>query len=193
MSRFNADAAGNTLARVGVPVTGKAAIAPFGTTIPTPEQGKAPALELDQAFKTLGLRTTDGAPEYTLEADGDPIEFYEDGYQIPSGKGKATVVMKLAETSDLVRELIAGKKPDANGYIEYDAAGHATRYVLYTENVYKNGVVERRIAPNVQITSVKEDKPERGSVRGYEVTFTLATSQAVGGKHFGEWLIQPAE
>lgn len=185
-----ADEQGNDLNAVAVPVTGRAALAPFGTPIPTPTEGAVKSLMLDAAFKSPGLRTSDGAPQWAWEADGDPLEFFEEGYSLPSGLSNVTVVMKFAESNDFVREIISGQKPDANGYIEFDGGGHATRYVLYTEEIFKNLDIRRRIAPLVTVQSVAEDRGERGAILGYEVTFKVDRHALVGGRHFGEWFLR---
>lgn len=184
-----ADEQGNDLNAVAVPVTGRAALAPYGTPVPTPVEGANLELVLAPAFKSLGLRTTDGAPQWAWEADGDPIEFFEDGYRLPSGLANVTCVMKLAETNPWVREVISGQTPDENGYIEFDGGGHATRYVLFTEEVYKNLDVNRRAAALVTVASVAEDRGERGAVKGYEVTFKIDRHPSLNNKHFGDWLI----
>lgn len=184
-----ADAAGNDVTAVGLPVTGNLGIAPFGTVIPTPVAGAAPEYTLDPAFKVPGLLTEDGGPEWTQEADGDPIEFWQEGYSIPSGLANVELVVKLAETSEIVREIINGKTADANGYLTVDGGGTATKYVLFTEEIFKNGVIRRRVAPNAGIGSVKEDKSTRGEVLGYEVTFKIDRHASVENNHYGEWLV----
>lgn len=184
------DEKGNDLGAVGVVVTGAAALAPFGTAdIPTPAQGGNPALVLGKSFKGLGLRTQDGGPQWAWEADGDPLGFYEEGYSIPTGLANVTCVMTLAQTDPWVREVISGQKPDANGYISFDGGGHSTRYALFTEEVFKNLSIRRRVAGLVTVQSVKESKHERGAISSYEVTFKVDRSVAVGGGHFGEWVI----
>ena len=190
---MSADELGNDIKNVAVPVTGRGALAPFGTTIPTPVEGKELSLALDEAFRTLGLRTTDGAPEWAWEKDGDDIEFFEEGYRIPSGLANVTCKMILAETSPFVREVISGKKPDANGYITFDGGGHDTRYVLWTEEAFKNLDVRRRVAPWATVQSAVEIKPERGQPLRYEITFKIERHASVGGDHFGEWYIKGTE
>lgn len=191
MAKPQADNAGNTLGAVAVPVTGRAYIAPFGTPIPTAEQGKNKALQLNEAFKPLGLRTTDGAPEWKWEADGEALQFFEDGYSLPSGLANVTVTQKLAESNDLVREMLSGKKPDEHGYFTFDGGGHSTRYVLFTEVVFKNGHIQRRVAPNVTIKSMAEDKTERGAILGYSQELNIHRSPAINNDHFAQWDIYP--
>ncbi len=188
-----ADLAGNDIAAVFVPVTGFIGIAPFGTDFPTPAEGATDPLTpaLDAAFDKLGLLKDDGGPQWAWEADGDPIEFWQDGYSIPSGLANVTVVVTAAQTDAVVRSIVSGKTPDANGYITVDGGGHATQYVLFTEEIAKNGVIRRRVAPNVGVQSVTEDQSTRGEVLGYQITFEVRRSPLVGNEHFGEWLVVP--
>lgn len=165
--------------------------APLGTEIPTPVAGGAAGFTLPAAYKKAGLLTEDGGFEWSMEADGDPIKFFQDGYEIPSGLSNVTLTVKLAQKDERVRSLVTGKTADANGYMTIDGGGTAVRYVIFTEEIYKNGAIRRRVAANAGIKSVKEDKSERGSVNGYEVVFTIATSPLLNNEHIGEWLLPP--
>lgn len=185
-----ADEFGNDVTAVGIPVTGFMGYAPAATTLPTAVEGGAAGFVLPAAFKKAGLLTEDGGFEWTLEADGDPITFWQDGYSIPSGLANATLVAKLAQYDAIVRELAWGKTPDANGYITIDAGGHALEFVLFTEEIFKNGVIRRRVA-EVSVTAVAVDKSERGTPNGTQVTFSAKRSAALANEHIGEWLIQP--
>lgn len=187
-----ADTLGRDVSAVGVPVTGHIGIAPFGTTIPTPAQGKSTSYTLPVAFKLPGLLTDDGGFEWSMEADGDPIEFWQEGFSIPSGLANVTLKVKFAQTDETVRGIIRGKTPDANGYITIDGGGTSAKYVVFTEEIFKSGLIRRRIASNVSIESVAEDKSERGSVLGYEVTFSVNRSADLNNDHVGEWLIPVA-
>lgn len=184
-----ADANGNDITAVAVPVTGNLGVAPFGTTFPTPVEGAAADLVLDPSFKKLGLVKTDGGPQWAWAANGDPITFWQSGYSIPTGLADVTLTVSLAQTDETVRSIIYGKTADANGYITVDGGGNATQYVLFTEEIFKNGVIRRRVAPNAQVTSVTEDQSTQGDVLGYQVVFTIDRSDLVDGEHFGEWLI----
>lgn len=183
-------AAGHDIAKVGVALTGAAAIMPLpaeGFTAPTSEVFGADSYTVPSGFVGLGLRTTDGAPEWADEQEGDPIEFFEDGYSIPNGMVKSTCAMTLAQTEPMVIELKTGTKLDANGVADIDFGGNAKRYVLYTEEIYKTGdpdvmLIERRMA-EVSVQSVVSAKPERGAVRGHAVTFANHRSALFGGKH----------
>ena len=187
-----ADSFGNDVSAVGVPVTGHIGFAPFGTAVPTPSAGESRSYTLRVAYTVPGLLTEDGGFECTLAADGDAITFWQEGYSLPSGLANAELVLKLAQTDETVRGIIRGKTADSNGYMTIDAGGTDAKYSAFTEEIFKNGVIRRRWAPNSSIKSVKEDKNERGSVLGYEVTVKIDRSPSVGNEHFGEWLIPAA-
>ena len=185
---MTADAFGNDVTAVGIPVTGFLGFAPADTIFPSSVEGAAPAFTLPVAFKKAGLLTEDGGFEWTLEPDGDPIKFWQEGYSIPSGLANVTLVAKLAQYDAIVRELAYGKTADANGYITIDGGGHATEFVAFTEEIFKNGVIRRRIA-EVTVTGIAIDKSERGSVNGTQITFSARRSAELGNEHIGEWLI----
>lgn len=187
-----ADSFGNNVAAVGVPVTGHIGFAPLGTPVPTPVEGAAPDFILPEAFRMPGLLTEDGGFEWTLEADGDPITFWQDGFSIPSGLANVTLTVKFAQTDEIVRSIIRGKTADANGYMTIDGGGTDAKYVAFTEEIFKNGTIRRRAAASMGVQSVSEDKSERGSVLGYEVVFKIDRHAAFNNDHLGEWLIQPA-
>lgn len=188
---MTADAQGNDILAVGVPVTGFLGFAPSGTTLPTPTEGADPDFVLPVAFKKAGLLKEDGGFEWTLEADGDPIVFWQDGYSIPSGLANATLAATLAQYDETVRQLAYGKTPDANGYITIDAGGHALEFVVFTEEIFKNGAIRRRVA-ECTVKTAKVDKSERGSVNGTALEFGAKRSPRLNNEHIGEWWI-PAE
>jgi hypothetical protein len=188
---MTADSFGNDITAVGIPITGSVGIAPMTTPLLTPAAGAEYEVELAAAFRKLGLFTEDGGQTWTLEADGDPIVFFQDGYSIPSGLANATLVVKLAQYDALAQELLSGKVPDANGYITIDAAGHSTEYRLFSEEIFKNGVIRRRQAGKATITGAAVDQSTRGEVNGMEVTFKIDRSPDLNNEHLGEWLIKP--
>lgn len=185
------DAFGNDISAVGIPVTGFLGFAPAGTAFPTPIEGGSPTLTLDPAYEKAGLLTEDGGFEWTLEPDGDQTKFFQEGYQIPSGLSNPTLVVKLAQYDRLVRKLAWGKTPDENGFLTIDAGGHITDLVAFSEEIFKNGVIRRRVA-EVTVTKAKVDKSERGAVNGTELTLAVKRSPLLGNEHVGEWLIPPA-
>lgn len=184
-----ADAQGNDVTTVFVPITGAVAYAPADTTIPTPVEGAGLGYVLPAAFKKIGLLTTDGGPEWTTEADGEALVFWQEGYSVPSGLAKCELKIKAAQYDEIVRKLVTGKTADVNGYITVDAGGAGDVWVIWTEEVAKGGRIRRRIAPNCTVLSIKQDKSERGSVNGFEITLKVDRSSLVAGEHFGEWLI----
>lgn len=186
-----ADELGNDISAVAVPVTGNLGIAPASTTVPTPSEGADPGFTLPEAFTKAGLIKEDGGPQWAWEADGDPIKFWQDGYSIPSGLANVTLVASFAQTDNFIRSVIYGKTPDANGYLVVDGGGHSTEYVLFTEEIFKNGTIRRRVAAVAGVQSVSEDQSTRGEVLGYEVTFEIKRSPLLGNGHFGEWLLPP--
>jgi hypothetical protein len=185
------DSQGNDIAAVGVPITGFLGFAPAGTAFPTPVEGKDPELVLPEEWEMAGLVKQDGGFEWTLEPDGDPITFWQEGYSIPSGLANATLTTTLAQYDPIVRKLAYGKTADANGFITIDAGGHATPFRVFTEEIFKNGVIVRRIA-ECTVTSAKVDKSERGAVRGTALTFAAKRIAELNNEHIGEWLIAPA-
>lgn len=188
-----ADSAGNDILAVGVPVTGSIGFAPYGTAIPTASEGADDELVLAGAFKKLGLLKDAGGPQFAWAADGDPITFWQDGYSIPSGLANVTLTLTAAEIlNSAVRALISGVTPDVNGYLTMDGGGHATKYVIFTEEIFKNGAIRRRVAPNVGLTSTTEDQNTRGEVLGTQLVFGINRHASVANRHFGEWVLPPA-
>lgn len=190
---MTADAQGNDLASVFVPVTGFLGFGPQDTPVPTPAVLSVAAFALPSGVRKVGLIKQDGGFEWTGEPSGDAIEFWQDGYKLPSGLVDATLVVTLGQADPIVRELIWGKAPDQYGVIDVELASNMNQYWLYTEEVAKNLVIRRRIAPNCTIKSVKEDKSERGTVQGYQVTFSTNRSALVSNGHFREAVIYPAD
>jgi hypothetical protein len=186
-----ADSRGNDVTKVFVPVTGFLGFAPAGTSLLTPAAGKVADLTLPVAFKKVGLLKQDGGFEWSDEADGDAIEFWQAGYSIPSGLAKVTMAFGLAQTDENTRLLTTGKTADSNGYITVDGGGHATEFVWFTEEIAKNGWIRRRQSIG-QVTSAKENKNTRGEVLGYDCVATMRVDAGLGNGRYGEWLIAPA-
>lgn len=188
---MTADAAGNDLGAVFVPVTGFLGYAPQGVAVPTPMELANPAFQLPTGVRKVGLIKQDGGFEWSAEASGDALEFWQDGYKLPSGLVDATLATTLAQTDPIVRELIWGKTPDQYGVIDVELASNTNVYFLVTEEVAKNGIIRRRIAPNCTVQTVKEDKSERGTVQGYAVTFATQRSAEINNAHFREAVLIP--
>lgn len=186
-----ADSSGNTVAAVGIPLTGFLAYAPENTTIPTPVQGGAISLTLAAAFKKVGLLKEDGGFEWSEEPDGDPIEFWQEGYNIPSGAANVRLKFTTAENTPITRALKTGRTPDANGYLTVDGGGSELRYVFFSEEIYKNSAIRRRCAVG-RVRSAKLQKSERGGTpQGIEFEIEILRHANFGGDHYGEWFIEP--
>lgn len=186
-----ADQHGNDITLVGVPLTGFLAFAPASTNPPTPAEGKAPALQLAEGFRKIGLITNDGGFEWTEEPDGDPIVFWQDGYSIPTGKANVRLKFTAAEQSPITRQLRTGKTPDEHGYLTVDGGGVATPYLWFSEEVFRNGAIRRRAAFG-RVLTAKLAKSERGSVQGIEFEIEIQPHTAFNREHYGEWVINPA-
>lgn len=188
-----ADTAGNDLDAVSIPITGYAAIAPFEqTNVVAVADGGSQSLVLPAAFRKLGLIKSDGGFQPTDEADGDPIEFWQQGYEIGAGTANSTLQIGLAQNDPVVREIVRGAEPDGNGHIYVDASGHDEQYILFTEEVFKTKTgrffVERTCGV-VKVSAVERDQSERGSVRGWNTTFTRLAHEWFGMRHYSEWVV----
>lgn len=186
---MSTDAQGNDIAAVAVPVSGFIGYAVLGTPIPTPSEGADPDYVLPGAFKKLGLLKTDGGPQWSDAPDGDPLEFWQQGYTLPTGLANVTVEVSLAQTNENVRTFMRGKTADINGFMTIDGGGSAAHWVIFTEEIFKNGAIRRRVAPDGNILTAVEDKSTRGDILGYDTTINVNRSDIVDGQHFGEWLI----
>lgn len=180
---------GFNLEQVAIPISGNLAVADFGTPMIAKTEGADPELTLSSAWKLPGLWKEDGAPDWTEEPDGDAINLYQDGFSIPSGLANVTVAIILAESSLLAHEITRGQSFDENGYMEVDGGGTSKRYSIFTEEIFKNGLIERKQAPNCNVATVKLQKGEKGAPRGIEVTFKVNRSPLVNNKHYGFWVL----
>ena len=182
------DASGNDVAAVGIPLTGKIAFAAYGTALPTGAQMYNSSFALPAEWKNPGLLTEDGGFNYD-ETRSDPVKFFQDGYEITLGTGDLILTIKLAESSETVRQITRGKTADANGTMEIDIDGDPLRYSVYTEEVYKNGVMRRRACANAWVRSVKQDQSTRGAVDAVTLTLAIKRDAAHGMGHFRETLL----
>lgn len=187
-----ADSAGNDITQVGVPITGAIAIAPAGTTLPTPLELMDDEYTLPVAFKKIGLVKNGGGPQLAWAPSGDPLEFWQDGYEIPSGDADTTLTVNAAEAlGDIVRGIVSGAAPVA-GITYVDGGGHATGYVTYIEEIYKSGYIRRRVNANTTLRSTTEDQSARADVQGQQLVFAFGRSALHDDKHFVEAVLPPA-
>lgn len=187
-----ADTEGNDVGLVGIPVTGFLAWAVFGTAIPTKEAGAALDLTLAPAFTKVGLIKQDGGFDWTGEASGEAIEFWQEGYSVPTGLANVTIAATLAEHKAKNQELLYGELPDQYGAADIEEASNDRRVVLFSHEVFKSGWIRRRAMPNTAVQAVKLDKSERGSVQGQATTFKVDRSSLIGNRHYRQWIIPPA-
>ncbi|AOT24251.1 major tail protein [Propionibacterium phage Anatole] len=182
------DTEGNDLNSVGIPLTGFIAVQLEGApTFVEAATGGTEKVELPVGYKKVGLFKDDGGPQDASDKDDD-IEFFQDGYKL-GGKQTRTVQVTLAEFNDIVRELMAGKKPDVNGMIVVDEDNNNS-FPIFTAVKFKNGVTVRRNGMG-RIQKIEPDQDTRGEVKGNAVTFEWLFSDEIGGK-FREWVFRPA-
>lgn len=182
-----ADAHGNDLSKVGIPVTGTVAVQLDGDPkFLTSEEGKKVPLVLPQGYIPIGLVSEDGGPEESSDG-GDAIKFWQDGYTL-SGADTLQVAVKSAEMNAIVRRLTTGLKPDANGCIKIASAHSNNKYPLFVGIEYKNGM-QRRMNGMASIDSVEVDQSSRGEVTGRNITFTWEREPAIGNAYYLEWWI----
>ncbi|AOT24306.1 major tail protein [Propionibacterium phage B3] len=182
------DTEGNDLNSVGIPLTGFIAVQLEGApTFVEAATGGTEKVELPVGYVKVGLFKDDGGPQDASDKDDD-IEFFQDGYKL-GGKQTRTVQVTLAEFNDIVRELMAGKKPDVNGMIVVDEDNNNS-FPIFTAVKFKNGVTVRRNGMG-RIQKIEPDQDTRGEVKGNAVTFEWLFSDEIGGK-FREWVFRPA-
>lgn len=182
-----ADAQGNDLSKVGIPITGKVAVQLDGTPVfLTSEEGKKTPLVMPAGYIPIGLITEDGGPAQTAEG-GDAIKFWQDGYTL-TGSDTLKVAVKSAEMNATIRRLITGKKPDANGCIKIDSAHSNEKYPLFVAIEFKNGM-QYRMNGMASIESVEVDQSSRSEVMGRNITFTWEREPAIGNAYYQDWVI----
>lgn len=187
---MSADAQGNDLGAVAVPVGGIVAFAPYAeaNVIADADMGKTP-LELPTGYELLGLVKQDGAPQHARES-GDALEFWQKGYKL-AGDGSRTVQVSLAENTESVLLLTEGKEPDDNGVIYVDSDLPDARVIVFMATKFKNKT-EDRYNGVAQVTAIEVDQDTRGEVRGRSVTLTWQEDALFNGAPFKMWHGTPA-
>lgn len=183
-----ADAAGNDLLNVFIPVTGYLAFAPAGTTLPTPAEMGTYGYTPPATWTRAGLITVDGGFGWS-ENRAESKEFFQGGYQKNAGNGTASLAVKLAETSANVRQLLRNATADANGVIDVDIDADV-QWALYTEEVDSIGRIRRRVGGNCWLATNEADRSTRGEISGSEATFTVRRDAALSNKHFREAVLE---
>lgn len=184
---MTADAEGNDLSKVLVPITGFLAVQLTGEpTFVEAAEGAANPLVLPEGYVKVGLFKQDGGPQDGGDKEDD-IEFFQDGYKLGGAKTR-TLQVTLAEFNQIVRQLITGKTPDGNGMIVVDGDNDAT-FPMFECLKYKNGMTLRRNGMG-RIQTVEPDQNTRGENNGNAVTFDWLRNDEWGG-FYREWLIDP--
>lgn len=183
-----ADAQGNDISAVQVPITGQVYIADEGTTAPDISTS---VVTLDAAFAPVGLLKQDGGPEWARTQDGDNTEFWQDGYTLPGVNVYYTLKVNAVEDNPVVNKLVLGVEPDVDGVYHVDGAINPANYIVYVAEVYKSGRTRRRLCRNALVTEVAEDRSTRGEVKGYEITLRI-NRDATTAAHFDQYTKVPA-
>ena len=184
---MTADAEGNDLSKVLVPITGFLAVQLTGEpTFVEAAEGAANPLVLPEGYVKVGLFKQDGGPQDGGDKEDD-IEFFQDGYKLGGAKTR-TLQVTLAEFNKIVRQLITGKTPDENGMIVVDGDNDAT-FPMFSCLKYKNGMSLRRNGMG-RIQTVEPDQNTRGENNGNAVTFDWLRNDEWGG-FYREWLTDP--
>lgn len=179
-----------TIDEVRVPLGGKAYFAPKGTALPTELNIEDPDYVIPVAYVDLGLRTTDGAPEWA-ESPSAPIELFEDGFEVSANTGTVEVTMTLAQISTAILEAVTGATYSVGGSADIDVDA-IVEGVLWTDVLYRMGDgsewLERKVAP-ARCTSRVNGKDQRGNITGLTVKFSVKRSALLGNKHYRHALI----
>lgn len=181
-----ADANGNDINNVIVPVTGFVAVKLGETTQPSPSGTTVPT-----GYTKLGLMAKDGGPEESVEI-GDNLDFYQEGYKLRSGDDTMSYKFTLTELNETVLELL-GHTTSGTG----NTATVSRTEVAYTGNVgilwsevkrdpgtgtltaYSYGAVGT-------VSEVSRSTSSRGEMDTYEITFDLV-------KTGGKWYVGPKQ
>ena len=181
------DTSGLNINSVGTPITGYSAWAPKGTAIPSQASMASGSFTLPAAYIRLGLRTSDGAPEWA-ETPSAPLDLYESGYKVNPGTGAVEVTQTYAQFDDVMRAKLRGVTV-TSGVADIDI-DRIVEGVLFTEDtcLMPDGTFKllRKVAP-AKVTSVKTAKPARGAVGpATAVTWSIERSPELGNVHFRE-------
>lgn len=180
------DTSGIDLNAVGTAIRGMTGWLPSTVTIPSASDMADPNYVLSGSWLRLGLRTTDGAPDFS-ESPATLLEMYEAGYKINPGTGTAQVTQIFAQFDDTLRQAIRGEAP-SSGVLDVDVDATPTG-TLFLEDIFRMAdasyKILRRCAPAL-ISSVKSGKPNRGNIPGTTVIWDIDRSEALGNKHFRE-------
>ena len=172
-----ADAQGNDIGAVPIPVTGFAAVNFSNATVPALADLKADSLP--SGYTYLGLYTQDGG--YAEETEtGDSIEFFQQGYALKAGDESIKGTITFAEDSSLLRQMLG-----------FDAGASGVRkntlmtgfFGLIIATTFKNGKTLIRGG----VASVDEgsrSQEQRGEVSTMDITFKWKWETTTGFYRF---------
>lgn len=182
-----ADAAGNDILNVFIPVTGAFFFAPYGTPLPTTQALSAYGYTPAAPWVPAGLITVDGGFGWS-DNRAEKIEFFQDGYQSNAGNGTASLAVKLAETSANVRLLLRNASADAYGGIDVDIDVDV-QWSVMTKEVDKLGNIRWRAGGNGWLDTIASDRSTRGQANANEATFAVRRDVNLGNRHYREVIV----
>lgn len=182
-----ADAAGNDILNVFIPITGAFFFAPYGTALPTTQALSAYGYTPAAPWVPAGLITVDGGFGWSDDR-AEKIEFFQDGYQSNAGNGKASLAVKLAETSANVRLLLRNATADDYGGIDVDVDVDV-QWSVMTKEVDKLGNVRWRAGGNGWLDTIASDRSTRGQANANEATFAVRRDVNLGNRHYREVIV----
>ena len=157
-----ADAAGNDINAVDVPVTGFAAV--NFTATQAPSVANISGNSLPTGYSYLGLFTQDGGYAEETEA-GENTEFFQISYKLRTGDESINGTLTCAEDNENVKKLLGfvdGKREK----VSYDE-----KFGLIITTFFKNGTFESR-GGLAMVTDIAVSQETRGEIKTYEVSFT---------------------
>ena len=179
------DTSGHDVNKVGIPVSGMTCMAPRGSAVLSQANMADPNFTPPAAYVRLGLRKTDGAPDWA-EAPAAPIELYEEGYEVSPRTGTLQVTQIFAQTDDVLRAQVRGVAV-ASGVQDIDI-DNFVECMLYTEDLFlmPDGSYEldRKLGATAKVTSVVPAKNTRGEITGTQVTWKVSRSPELGNVHY---------
>lgn len=177
---------------VGYPTGGITAFALRSAAVPSKVQMADPnfAITSIPGWVVLGLRTSDGAPEWA-EAPAAPEEVYEEGYEFSPQNGTLTNSQNIAELNPAVLSLLRGVTyVDGVADIDID---RLTEGRIYTEDRIRTKAgdkLERYCGPQATVTALANPRKARGSMVNRQITISLKRSDELEDRgHYRHALI----
>lgn len=180
-----ADANGNDLDNVIVPLTGFVAVKLDETKLPT-----VSGTTLPTDYNYLGLMTQDGGPEESVEM-GDELEFYQEGYSLRAGNESIAYKFTLTELNTNVLKLLGHTTSGSGSSATTSRTAVAYNGVvglIWSETKRDTGadgtLKSYTYAALATVQEVARSASSRGDMDTYEITFKLK-------KTSGKWYDGP--